>query len=540
MSAIGLYLEEGRVAIAQTRSAFGNVPSARCEEFSISATLQAGADKDTSSSNSVASSSQLDRGIATDKWMNETLSRLSRSWSLSSKRVILSPPISGTVVRFFRMPMLSAAERSRAIHFEAKKYIPFRLEEVFCGYRTQTTVSSGKRWLDVTYYAVEREMCEQYITYCAQAGFRPAVLEPPHWALVRLIRRAVRIRPSEATVAVLVKEQGAHLMIFQGSLIYFATELFLPASPVASATGKLSAINIQAFVEPLLNELHIAIDYHRRQVGGMTVKRLVVVGEQGYQEGANALQKDLKIPVVVRDLVEEATGQKLSNAALVATGLSFRPPLTEPLPLVVAGKEKQGRIPEQARFLRMGMILLGLVAAFWAAMGGWLMIKVSAARRTYALQQSLQPAVPPVWQKLTTTELRTKIRQELDGQLQFVTRVTGDRVYQVKILEVLAKIDSPPIWLDQITTIDKIDPSSLSPMRSVVVRGRAFDRKQDAFDAVDQWVTQLKAQPVISQQFSEISLTSLKRDKEASTGLVMAYFEVECKPKPAATPAAGK
>ncbi len=56
---------------------------------------------------------------------------------IESKEAVLSLSGKDLIMRTFEMPNLPKDEMASAINFEAKKYIPFRVEELVSGYHTE-------------------------------------------------------------------------------------------------------------------------------------------------------------------------------------------------------------------------------------------------------------------------------------------------------------------------------------------------------------------------------------------------------------------
>ena len=105
---------------------------------------------------------------------------------ITTKKVVLSIPDFSTFYTSFELPSISKEELSKAIEFEARKYIPLPVSEVALDWQiTETNLPDKKKKLKILLVAVPNEVVNQYKNLAALCGLKLFALEAEVFGLVR-------------------------------------------------------------------------------------------------------------------------------------------------------------------------------------------------------------------------------------------------------------------------------------------------------------------------------------------------------------------
>ncbi len=124
----------------------------------------------------------------------EDLKRIIEKAGMSSKRVIMSVPVSSSFSAVIALPEMPEDEISRAVSFEARQYIPVPLEEVTFGWNivgkeeTENSIASMKKEgvkIKVLLVAIPREITESHARIAKAIKLQLVALETESFSLAR-------------------------------------------------------------------------------------------------------------------------------------------------------------------------------------------------------------------------------------------------------------------------------------------------------------------------------------------------------------------
>ncbi len=250
--------------------------------------------------------------------------------NLNTNRFAVSILTQDIVFRFFTIPAIPKNDWDSAVQFEARKYIPFKIDKLV--WDAVVVPSRMPQRLDVIFSAIPREIFDAIQVALKEAGVVPTVIEPRTASLARLVghstvqatagSKAAGVAANTDTFACLVDidRDTAHLAIVKNRLPYLARDIHLvpskearldnlylyagvadppvqpvvnePASGPAIATGEGStgvplkppiALEVPQSVDPkiqkLLSELRVSIDFFTREHPSATIEKVWLFGE---------------------------------------------------------------------------------------------------------------------------------------------------------------------------------------------------------------------------------------------------------------------
>ncbi|MBN1405715.1 MAG: pilus assembly protein PilM, partial [Candidatus Omnitrophica bacterium] len=133
--------------------------------------------------------------------------------------IFTSLPESAIMVRHFNMPVLHKTEQGQAIRFEAKKYIPFKIDEVISDFKIINTAKETKT-MSIFFAAAQKKDVELQLKYLQSAGIdKIAGIDIAPLALLKVLGVNNKFKKDE-TVALLQLnriEEVATINIIEGN-----------------------------------------------------------------------------------------------------------------------------------------------------------------------------------------------------------------------------------------------------------------------------------------------------------------------------------
>jgi len=138
--------------------------------------------------------------------------------------VVTAIPSEEVMVRYFQMPKIPKQEIETAVNFEAKHYIPFRMEDVVSDFQVlpSKTVHNS---IDIVFVAVKKNTIEQYLNLLNTAGLRPIIIEPAPFSLMRVLNAAHQLNTKVNTAIVDISHTMLNINILRNGVPYIIRDV---------------------------------------------------------------------------------------------------------------------------------------------------------------------------------------------------------------------------------------------------------------------------------------------------------------------------
>lgn len=90
------------------------------------------------------------------------------------------------VIRTFEMPVIPRSELDSAVRFEAKKYIPFKIEDLISDFQVQYDKLSRRNI--ILFAGIKKDILDRYLSILNQLDIKPSVIEYSAFSLLRLMK----------------------------------------------------------------------------------------------------------------------------------------------------------------------------------------------------------------------------------------------------------------------------------------------------------------------------------------------------------------
>lgn len=304
----------------------------------------------------------------------ETIKRVFKESGIKTKKVVTSLSGDSVIIRYVKLPFMTAEELRGALPREAEQYIPLNIDQVILDFQILgETQEDGQKKLDVLLVAAKVDVVDQHLLLLKSAGLSPMVIDVDAFALQNAYE-VNRVEPTDETVALI--NIGASLTtinILEGSNTRFTRDIpvagndftkeiqkefnlkFIEAEELKKSHGAISmeeddfslstvsqkddrVLRMSDVVTPVLNkllgEIRRSFDYYETQARKKTVERVVLLGGSAKLKNVNRfLANKLGIPVehfaafrnveAVKNIDEEQLAEKEFQMG-VCLGLALR------------------------------------------------------------------------------------------------------------------------------------------------------------------------------------------------------------------------
>lgn len=267
-----------------------------------------------------------DKNDPTLSQLKEVLGELAQDSKRMNENLVLGIQGTSVITRYIEIPQISQKELDVALPIEAKKFIPFPLEEVSITYKTLPTLSRDSRKMGVTFVGIPKNLLLRIERFFQNFNIKVKTFEPPGFALSRAFKTTKHFRRGETIMMLNIGTKYTNITISRDGGVYFARDIKIggreftksiisPNAPdyakaeVRKRTNDLFAksdsfLLIRAVFEDWLKEIIDSMDYYRNYLldSPQEIDRIVLTGGGAFMLGlADYLNRKIGIPVAMDD-----------------------------------------------------------------------------------------------------------------------------------------------------------------------------------------------------------------------------------------------
>jgi len=289
------------------------------------------------------------------------IQRLFQNKAFKAKEVAASLSGNAVIVKKISLPVMTEAELSESIYWEAEQYIPFDIQDVHLDYQILDpgTGPDAKGAMDVLLVAAKKEKIADYTGVIAQAGRTPAVVDVDAFALQNAYEANYGFDAGTVTVLLNAGASAVNINVLGGDQSLFTRDISLGGNAYTEAVQKELGLPFEAAeqakkgepvdgitfedVKPVLHamnenlllEIQKTFDFFRATASSDRIDRIVLSGGAATADGfVQALEERFGAPVELFDPFKTIAfdAQKLGvhdaeqalRTAAVAVGLALR------------------------------------------------------------------------------------------------------------------------------------------------------------------------------------------------------------------------
>jgi type IV pilus assembly protein PilM len=182
----------------------------------------------------------VDGAIIDGAAVADAIRRLFENKAFKTKEVAASLSGNAVIVKKISLPVMTAAELSESIYWEAEQYIPFDIQDVNIDYQILDpgTGPDSKGTMDVLLVAAKKEKIADYTGVIAQAGRVPVVVDVDAFALQNAYEANYGLDPEAVTVLLNAGASAININILCGDQSVFTRDISVGGNAYTEAVQK--------------------------------------------------------------------------------------------------------------------------------------------------------------------------------------------------------------------------------------------------------------------------------------------------------------
>ncbi|MEW6008087.1 MAG: pilus assembly protein PilM [Candidatus Omnitrophota bacterium] len=456
-----------------------------------------------------------------------------RENDFSSRDAHIALPAFDVLVRFFNIPVVSKKDMDSTVNFEARKYIPFRIEELIFKFISQRKDAKS---LEIIFAAIKKKIIDKYIKVFNQVGFNILSLEPSSLSFLRLAYIKTKLNREGKRGALIVdidsNLSNGDIIILDSGLPCFIRDISLTSSmPIGGSE------ETQAVLSKLVNEIRISIDYfrHRQNRRENNILNIYLFSDSNQViSWAEMITQELGIKCASFEAGKLLNIEGAHCDLLKAAGASLRQIVRFPIDLNLLRKEPQIKKAQpqfeaisktfisKTTFKKYAIsvaVLTSMVFLIWF----WGNIKVKRVEKQVSDLVTLKgkSIFALKGANLELNDLQ-KIKESLKGELSQIKSTISQKVYLTEKIERLSKLLPEGVWLERLNF--RKDLNSLE----INLEGFAYlEMSQDELPAINQLLNNLRSDTLFKEGFKEIVLSSVSQS--SVDDFVVRQFQIQCR-----------
>lgn len=231
-----------------------------------------------------------------------------------SPQAVYTALSSGDVmIRYFDMPAIPKSEHAQAVRFEAKKYVPFKLDEITSDFKVLAS-SRDKKSIDVFFISATKEKLNSHISIFTAAGVHAAGIDIIPFALFRMLilHKKTELKDAVAILCADSDRESLSIHIMESGMPFMSRDL------------KVVTDDKDAMFEKIASELRVSVDYYRRQKTGQDISKIVICGEALAAGLDSYIADELKIITeTLYDFAKVKNTGKTPASSIIAIGTAL-------------------------------------------------------------------------------------------------------------------------------------------------------------------------------------------------------------------------
>jgi len=203
----------------------------------------------------------------------------------------VSLPMKEIILRSFIIPFVKNDEIQNIVKFEAKKYIPFDIQDLVFVYYTIPFMEDRSKRLQVIFFAARKEVLARYERIFKQVNAQIAYCEPYMVSLSKALLFKKEIKPTDQLAFLILDKTLGRICFIDQGIPQFIREFPLgPAFPSEDSNESAEDLNLK-----IVNEVGNSFDFYARQFSGDRIDQMLVASDFVQDDLMKNLELELKV-----------------------------------------------------------------------------------------------------------------------------------------------------------------------------------------------------------------------------------------------------
>lgn len=471
------------------------------------------------SSQELESAPQITEEIRLTAVLQKTL----RDYKITSLDCFVCLPTKDIILRSFFIPRMAEQEILGAVEFEARKYIPFKLDELAFDFQVSRVKEQGQSKLRILFVGIKRDILAKYLYILEHTNLRIASLEPSPISLLRVLTAKKFVHSNRSSSAVIeVEQEQGNIIILEKGLPQFIRDFKLTA-PAASIIE--SAEQDSLFVR-LLNEIRVSLDYYRRQFPQGNFDKIIFCSERDIKSWAENLQKELNIPVVFLRPQDVLGLKEYADIGLLkAVGAGFKDYVKLPITINLSQKKlREAKEKKGISAVTPGINISAIIRWLIGASAVVFLVYLFSLRPVWDLSAQLKKIslTNAKYSGKTSADLQNLIT-ELKGKISVISELKN-RKFFTPSFTAFAKALPEGVWINNL----EMQYNETEKNLNLTLKGMAYSQDISAqINLVNRFADNLKSDKQFSSSFKTIELNQVNQSNVGEYRVT--NFEVNCR-----------
>ncbi|HTZ10930.1 MAG TPA: pilus assembly protein PilM [Candidatus Margulisiibacteriota bacterium] len=456
-----------------------------------------------------------------------------RKNKIEAKQVSLCLSGKDLIIRTFEMPLLPREELQNAINFEAKKYIPFKVEDLVSDFQLEYDKLSRSNL--VLFMGIKKEIMERYIAIINQLNMKISRIEYSGFSVLRALKAAGVVgRGVVGVIAVdMVGQDEAIFVVLENGLPLFSRDITLSQEP-GDFISPQEAGDASVILEKLKTEMRISLDYYKRKFPSKNIQKIILVSDQEHRRDFENLISDIGLSPQFVDMGKNTGRQAVFSLGLVkGYGVSLAKTINTKVKLnVLAVKAKARASKDRAVQDEIFTIFQGLRIDYGVIAVAVLICLVTfgfGLYRTQLLKRELSEVIlarqgsGDVASPDASYDGLVAIRDKYKNKLTELDNLVRNELLITEPLNVIPKAMPQGMWLNGVAFKKNEENKA-----ELILEGSVYlDNGDREFKSVNSFLNSLKSNPYFAARFNYINIVSLNRG--SVEGYSVTNFLVSCR-----------
>jgi Tfp pilus assembly PilM family ATPase len=472
--------------------------------------------------------SELEQKIPDERKISAVLKGEFVKNNISPDNVSIAISGEDLIVRTFDLPIFLPKKELNynTIAFEAKKYIPFKIEDVAFDFRFRAN-REDKKFL-VLFAGIKKEILNNYLSIFKELQIKIRLAEYAGFSILRLLPLGGLKNRGILGLLNVDLDDETNFLVCQAGFPLFSRDInLIPRSESESLAGgtssektdKLSSTAKLIFMEKLKSEIRISLDFFRRKFPDKPLDKIIILSLPQFQTEIATLLKELGLPAIPLETSKFLDKDFEFSAALAksyATAISNVQRLRFPINLLRPAVKREAvkglsikALPIEITPLRINpkVILLAFLVIFLTVGRGW--YKRQLPLNELKIVKGEQPKIEGISGEQSSSAL-ADLEKEYINKINIMKDMVKDKFYVTEALDAIPRLMPEGAWLNSLSF------QILHDRLELRLEGMVFlDDLDKEFAVVNDIVSGLKNNSNFSRRFREINVVSMERDELA-------------------------
>lgn len=454
------------------------------------------------------------------------------------------------IIRTFEMPILPAEELRSAVNFEARKYIPFKMEELVSDFQLHMDKISRRNL--VLFAGIKKETMDKYLSIPGQLNIKTNALEYSAFSVLRLLKLiGAREKGVVAIINVdLVEKDEVNFSVLENGIPLLSRDISLTEGGRPEDLSVGGEVESEAALEELKQkmsmtldhyhrefikkELRISLDYYHRKFPTKNIDRTFFVTSEGYRSDLEAFTKEIGLLEIqfidigkyigrsVPFSLSFIKGYACSLLKTIGTGVKIdllaartrvRPAKAAALPqeltgILTGGLKINHKILALSLLICIAPIMLGLYRR----------LPIEKALKGIT---GMRPQVSTVSAEAGYEEL-ARISSEFKKKIDTIDNIIRKQPYLTEQLDAVPRLIPKGMWLTNLSFRKEGNRIEFT------LKGNAYLEDSDKeLQLVNEFLLNLKEDPVLNQHLKEMNIMSI--DRGGNEKMAFTTFIITCR-----------